>query len=246
MISTNDDLLKMFFDEDFVPQAYVDILLSSFQTSQLDTLKSSCSTLLSRMDYYTGNLTRELETTIQKLQKPAELILYSSNEGQQGTTKLEYYLDTLSNSVSSLELDVHRIKTELEEMNKQYESSNAITNTLAKLTVAKTHLLSVKKYFDSLKSIAVISIQDDVEKLQRISLTDFQLALSTLEETIIMALNQPGADCTELMQKIDAFTELKHVLKGLNKFYVPYSEFSQAIQKEKDKYLNDKNLIDEL
>ena len=48
------------------------------------------------------------------------------------------------------------------------------------------------------------------------------------------------------MQKIDAFTELKHVLKGLNKFYVPYSEFSQAIQKEKDKYLNDKNLIDEL
>lgn len=172
MISTNDDLLKMFFDEDFVPQAYVDILLSSFQTSQLDTLKSSCSTLLSRMDYYTGNLTRELETTIQKLQKPAELILYSSNEGQQGTTKLEYYLDTLSNSVSSLELDVHRIKTELEEMNKQYESSNAITNTLAKLTVAKTHLLSVKKYFDSLKSIAVISIQDDVEKLASAHISD--------------------------------------------------------------------------
>nr|4U6U_A Chain A, Cog7 [Kluyveromyces lactis]4U6U_C Chain C, Cog7 [Kluyveromyces lactis] len=77
MISgANDPLLDMFFDDDFVPQAFVDILLSSFQTSQLEELKTNCSSLLSKMDYYSGHITKELESTIQVLQKPAELIIY--------------------------------------------------------------------------------------------------------------------------------------------------------------------------
>lgn len=129
----NDPLLDMFFDDDFVPQAFVDILLSSFQTSQLEELKTNCSSLLSKMDYYSGHITKELESTIQVLQKPAELIIYAANEEQQGTTKLEYYLDTLANSVNLLETDVKAIDKQLEELNSKYEDSNEVTETLSKL-----------------------------------------------------------------------------------------------------------------
>lgn len=91
-----------------------------------------------------------------------------------------------------------------------------------------------------------ISIQDDQEKLQHISLDDFKLALLTLQETIIITLKKPQNDATDLLKKIDAFIELKTVLKGLQKFYIPYTEFAQAIQKEKDNYLNSKDTLDEL
>lgn len=242
----NDPLLDMFFDDDFVPQAYVDILLSSFQTSQLEELKTNCSSLLSKMDYYSGHITKELESTIQVLQKPAELIIYAANEEQQGTTKLEYYLDTLANSVNLLETDVKAIDKQLEELNSKYEDSNEVTETLSKLTAAKEHLVTVKRSFDLLKTIMDISIQDDQEKLQHISLDDFKLALLTLQETIIITLKKPQNDATDLLKKIDAFIELKTVLKGLQKFYIPYTEFAQAIQKEKDNYLNSKDTLDEL
>ncbi|CDO91917.1 unnamed protein product [Kluyveromyces dobzhanskii CBS 2104] len=242
----SEPLLNMFFDEDFVPQAYVDILLSSFQTDQLDELKTNCSGLLSKLDYYNGNISKELESTIQRLQKPAELIVYSASEEQQGTTKLEYYLDTLANSVNLLEIDVKDIDKQLLELNSRYDDSSGITETLSKLTAAKKHLETVKRSFDLLKTIMEISIQEDQDKLQNISTEDFKLALATLQETVFVTLNQPLSDSSDLLKKIDAFIELKHILKGLKKFYGPYTEFSQAIQKEKDRYLNSKDSLDEL
>lgn len=244
--NSNDALLNMFFDEDFVPQAYVDILLSSFQINQLDEIKTTSSSLLSRMDFYSGHVTRELESTIHRLEKPAELILYTPSTDQKGTTKLEYYLDTLANSVSLLEADVKNIEEQLEALNIKYESSNSVTETLSKLMLAKNSLLKVKRSFDTLKTIMEISIQDDQEKLQHITVEEFNLALATLQETITSTLAKPVKEPTELLRKIGDFIELKQMLKGLPKFYVPYSEFAQAIQKERDAYLNSIQSADEL
>lgn len=253
MTQNNDKMLEMFFDEDFVPQAYVDIILSSFDLSKLEELKFSCSSLLSRMDFYTNHLTNELESTIHKLQKPAELVLYASDESQQGMTKLEYYLDTLADSVKSLESDVKNLNDKLAEFDLKHESSNTTTETIRDLTLAKSRLMSVKKSLELLKSVADIAIKDEPEKLQKIDVNDFKVALNALQETTIVSLHNllPASGSgpepnNELIKRIDALVELKNCLKGLDRFYTPYLDFVQAIQKEKNAYLNSLESVEDL
>ena len=56
----DDDILSMFFDEEFVPHAFVDILLSNALNEDQIQTQSVSSLLLTRLDFYTKNLTKEL------------------------------------------------------------------------------------------------------------------------------------------------------------------------------------------
>lgn len=72
--STRDNVFDMFLDEDFVPQAYVDILLSNIDTDSLHQLQALSSGLLTKLDFYTRSLTNELETSIWNLEKLSETL----------------------------------------------------------------------------------------------------------------------------------------------------------------------------
>lgn len=56
----DDDILSMFFDEEFVPHAFVDILLSNALNEDQIQTQSVSSLLLTRLDFYTKNLTKRV------------------------------------------------------------------------------------------------------------------------------------------------------------------------------------------
>ncbi|AET40551.1 Golgi transport complex subunit COG7 Ecym_6166 [Eremothecium cymbalariae DBVPG len=251
-MNQEDEILEMFFDEQFVPQAYLDILLSSTEIP-LNDMQSISWSLLSRLEYYTRYLTKELENTIKVLKKPAEILSYSKfqSEGNLGTTKLEYYLDTLANSVKSLESDIVKINSQLVELDTSYEHSAGIVDKLNKLKLTKSRLLTVQDVFQQLRTIMTISVEDKDIKLQKVTAEDFKVALDTLKETILVKLTEDsGSDQksvsnnSELMAKIDSFISLKPLLKGFTNFYPVYLEFAKAVQSQKDQYLSQR-LLDE-
>lgn len=73
-VADDDDILSMFFDEEFVPHAFVDILLSNALNEDQIQTQSVSSLLLTRLDFYTKNLTKELENTIWNLNKLSQTL----------------------------------------------------------------------------------------------------------------------------------------------------------------------------
>ena len=141
----SEELLKMFFDEDFLPHAYLDILLDP-QELPISDLQSVSSSLLSKLDLYTDRLTRELEMTIQKLRKPTELLSYSSTYSpMERTTKLEYYLDTLGNSVKNLKDDIITVNKQLDELNSSSQESVKTAEAMRNLNTVKARLTQVSQ-----------------------------------------------------------------------------------------------------
>lgn len=181
-----DEILEMFLDEEFVPQAYVDILLSNVDTTNMNQVQALSSGLLSRLDFYTKTLTNQLETNIWNLEKLSETLpgtwsgsnstenLTSIGEDKLiptrtvgagingGVSKLEYYLDTLGSSVKSLETDLKKVELELNQNNDKNKDDNDVKGkqviaNLKDLKLIKTRLNEVLTIFNTLKDILDIS-----------------------------------------------------------------------------------------
>ena len=68
----SDELLSMFFDDEFVPHAYLDAVYAQSAASSggnnltnlkyIQQLQERSAILLTHMDYYTNELTNELES----------------------------------------------------------------------------------------------------------------------------------------------------------------------------------------
>lgn len=266
-VSTDDEILKMFFDEAFVPQAFVDILLTNATGKGINQVQTVSSSLLSRLDYYTKHLTKELETTIRNLENLSETLpgtwtVNSSFQGEdeepitltglQGSSKLEYYLDTLASAVRALETDMEKIDCQMSELNSKYESSTNVVEKLSKLETVKERLHIVLKHFNNMRTILAISAgsaaKESNEDTLNISITEFKVSLKILEETISQSLvvssskEVSSEKNEELLKKIDLFTELRPLFKGLDKFYPPYSEFAEKIKREAQYYLSTKDI----
>lgn len=241
----------MFFDEDFLPHAYLDILLDP-QELPISDLQSVSSSLLSKLDLYTDRLTRELEMTIQKLRKPTELLSYSSTYSpMERTTKLEYYLDTLGNSVKNLKDDIITVNKQLDELNSSSQESVKTAEAMRNLNTVKARLTQVSQAFEQLRSIVVISTEDkDVGEdgiPESISISSFKSSLKILSDLICSGLrelseNNSSSNNEELLRKVDYFVELRPVFKGLTKFNAAYGEFLESIREEADAHLKTKEL----
>ncbi|CCE63565.1 hypothetical protein TPHA_0F00790 [Tetrapisispora phaffii CBS 4417] len=265
----NDKLLDMFLDKDFVPQSYVDVLLSATSTEDLTKTQAVSSALLARFDYYTKTLTNELKTSLESLEKLSETIpsTWSSStldkatlgtsepSNAHGSSKLEYYLETLGSAVRALEADTQSIDEQIKELDSKYQSSDEVVEQLDKLVKVRSRLNSVIKCFQELDNIFSISPnisrneQDDVSS-KSVSVFDFKLSLRTLEETIEESLasstqaEKHNQRNTELLKKIDHFIELKPIFKGLDKFYPIYSDFVDSISKKMEIYMSTKDIED--
>ncbi|VEU23155.1 DEKNAAC104142 [Brettanomyces naardenensis] len=90
---SENDVLSMFFDEDFVPHDFLDALFSSSlnrsnqkslefaNARSLQTLQGRCSSLLTHLDYYTNELTRQFEGKMQDLENSSSIISYKKDVG---------------------------------------------------------------------------------------------------------------------------------------------------------------------
>ncbi|CUS22913.1 LAQU0S07e03004g1_1 [Lachancea quebecensis] len=249
-MSTEDELLKMFFDEEFVPHAYLDLLLSA-ENMPISELQSISTTLLSKLDIYTDRLTRELGSNIDKLRKPTELLSFSTSYLQaEGTTKLEYYLETLGNSVKNLKDDIAGVNKQLAEAKQNNQESLKTVEEIQDLRLVKTHLQMVLDCFEQLRSIVIISAESS-EKCQPqelVSLSSFKSSLKVLGDIITSSFKDSSEvevssiQNEELLKKVDFFAELKPIFKDLPKFYSTYGDFVDRIRHEADVYLQGKDI----
>lgn len=270
--SGEDEILGMFFDEGFVPQAFVDILLSNAANKDISQVQAASSSLLSRFDFYTRNLTKELEMTIQKLERLSETLPGTwsvkmdaadndlSSVSAVGSSKLEYYLDTLSSAVRVLEGDMAKINRQLDGLDNKYKTSNNIVNQLKNLEKIKMRLHKVLNLFTQIKSVLTISVtESDTSKVNAknddgtsITVGEFKDSLQVLEETICQSLTEVTDRETvmekdeNLLKNIHLFIELKPLFGGLHKFYPVYSQFVENIKKKTNEYLSTKDIGGEL
>lgn len=269
-IAKSDEVLDIFFDQGFVPQAFVDILLTNAAGHGLSQAQTVSSSLLSRLDYYTKNLTRELESTIKKLENLSGTLpmawasedLTENNESKSlartssgRPSKLEYYLDTLGGAVRAIDGDLSKIDSQMLEINGQYADSRDTAEKLRRLELIKGRLEKALHTFLTLKSILDISttsVAKNPDSQLTISVTELKVSLKTLEDTIGQSLEESlhKEDATErnqeLLDKIDLFVNLKPLFKGFNDFQPVYTEFTQNVGIQVQNYLSVKDLGGEL
>lgn len=260
-LEQEDDILNMFFDEQFIPQAFVDILLSKTNGSGLDEVRTVTTGLQGRLDYYTEHLTKELEGTIYSLEKISDTLpgTWNTTESNSSTTfgasKLEYYLDTLANAVRGLESDVKKLDNQIDYIQKENMTTNEehklMVTRLQELIIARNRLDSVLKLLEHLENIVAIGKENGADSTN-VSLSDFKLALRTLEETIVTTLEElmktesSNEQNREILERIDMLVELEQVVKDISPFCDEYSQFVQGIVKSANEYLNTKNIENEL
>ncbi|CDR42777.1 CYFA0S10e02146g1_1 [Cyberlindnera fabianii] len=279
-IIMSEELLNMFFDDEFVPHAYLDALFSAIpgatsdgsqsltNPKNIELMQQRSATLLSHLDFYTSELTNNLETQLTKLRASNSVVSYSyesSNEKKlKPTTRLEYYIDSLSISVQSLNDTVANVTSKVSSL----ETDSQTTQNLLELTKAKQNLIHVQQALETIKSIVEIA-QDTPKTTSKSSRTaptnaknatssliiqpsQLSAALKVLQDTIKEQVSQRKRTENdtevdqELMTKIDDLSALMPIFKNLGEFQNVYADFVKNIQGEKEGYLKIKNLDDEL
>lgn len=279
-IIMSEELLNMFFDDEFVPHAYLDALFSAIpgatsdgsqsltNPKNIELMQQRSATLLSHLDFYTSELTNNLETQLTKLRASNSVVSYSyesSNEKKlKPTTRLEYYIDSLSISVQSLNDTVANVTSKVSSL----ETDSQTTQNLLELTKAKQNLIHVQQALETVKSIVEIA-QDTPKTTSKSSRTaptnaknatssliiqpsQLSAALKVLQDTIKEQVSQRKRTENdtevdqELVTKIDDLSALMPIFKNLGEFQNVYADFVKNIQGEKEGYLKIKNLDDEL
>ncbi|KAH3680416.1 hypothetical protein WICMUC_000347 [Wickerhamomyces mucosus] len=272
----SDQLLSMFFDEEFVPHAYLDALYSNSSQPHLKTpnkqismsdiklIRQRSSILLKHLDYYTKELTNDLESKIQTLYNSNSIISYSYNdfslsglksEGTDSklkpTTRLEYYVNSLSISISTLQDTIEDINFKISE--NVSEKSHDSTTKLLKLTNARNNLSRVAQCLETIRSIIDINPSTDTKpsssiilaptgsKVQQkdtiISASNFAICLDILGDTIIQQISKDSKNIDKgLVEKVKQLIELQPIFKNLSSFNNLYNNFVKRVETELKNY----------
>ncbi|ODV60586.1 Golgi transport complex subunit COG7 ASCRUDRAFT_36058, partial [Ascoidea rubescens DSM 1968] len=167
----NEEPISMFFDENFVPHAYLDAFFNNIiirsnnsisitnnnssltNNINLKNLMKNSNELLSYLDYYSFELSNELSNKVVTLNNSVEVI--SNEHHNNNIIRLEYYLDNLSNSVVNLHNDINTINSKIDELNlttDQYHLHNhpSSINKLIQLQKIKENLLVLLNIFQTI------------------------------------------------------------------------------------------------
>lgn len=172
----SDELLSMFFDDEFVPHAYLDAFFSNDlnstnlkNSSNIQSLQHRSSLLLSNLDFLTNELTNDLESKIDKLYNSNSIISYSYNNTNNNetstsklkpTSRLEYYIDSLLISIQSLNEIIESIQHKINTIKSNSTTTSETVQTLINLSISKTNLFKVLNFLELIKSIVDISHDD--------------------------------------------------------------------------------------
>ncbi|KAL6945498.1 hypothetical protein ACO0QE_002958 [Hanseniaspora vineae] len=247
--ANDDDMIEMFFDADFEPQTYLNMLLSSTSVSRseqesqhpqspntiqtLRSLQPITNALIKKFDFYTTNFTKEYEKNVFTLEDPINDILVSGSK----KTKIEFYLDTLNNSISSLGNEVQKVEAKIAQNSGDLakEKQKSFLGDLKNLKTIKTRLLDVLNCFTKVNE--AINKEDQ----HQVSAQDFKNSLFLYQEQLTCTLRSlpPLYDdgSAEFLKEVRHLIELKQLFKGFDSFHPVYMEFSQVLKKEMNDYL---------
>lgn len=268
--TTESDALSMFFNDDFVPHAYLDALFDNTLSgasrrqpgvrSRLDSienlqvLQSQCSGLLAHLDYYSKELTNDLEDRILKLHASSTVISFDdgAQDDEGSTTRLDFYVENLINCINSLQDDIKLYNVQILRLESSEEDKQVLT-TLTSLKLAKSRILQVLKIFDTAKLVATTAELEDVEEVvkpgvaptsnkttQQVNIDSetFNKSLYLLEGAIDEELKLHDIDDKVIVSKIDNLIRLLPLFKRLPNFYPNYASFVDRITLKKSNILS--------
>lgn len=186
------------FDDEFNPSTYIDKLVTSvtqqnsttsttpstYSKQSLTKLSHTINQLITHFDYYVSDIANNsLHEKLEMLDKSSTLIHTSSaSEEQGGTSRLQYHLNILDNSIISLQ-------SELTEINNTIELNESINNeavqTLIQLKLVKNNLITVIDVLETMNN----SLSKVNENKLTYTVDEFQLILDELLGSIKQQLS---------------------------------------------------------
>lgn len=219
-----DKALAMFFDEQFSPTDYVDALMENladpaekYLPQSLARMATRVLDLLSHLDYTTGEISKELADNMQRLEKLAQPIGAADD-----TLRIDYYLDSLRNSVETLESEVQSVKQELRTQTAKdtlpagEEAAKGPVQTLITLKEVRANILQVLQVLQGVRALF-----PDVDA-QAITVESFLAALTALQETLKTQAREGVLD--ELRKTVEE-------LKTWSQLFVPFVQFGPVYAK---------------
>ncbi|KAG7750875.1 hypothetical protein KL911_003321 [Ogataea haglerorum] len=268
-----NEVLSMFFDDAFVSHDYLDALFTSSlnlnapqlknksvtfaSPNSLKSLQGKCLSLLTHLDYYTNELTRQFEKKLQDLHNSSSIISYAS-ENSGGITRLEYYVEYLASSINSLNRDMDDVNVKLNNVREHPESQELIRN-IQTLNLVKERIQAVLNIFETVQAVVLTSAIEEEksngahqtsslaptgasseEAATNVSLDTFSSSLNILEETIMEQIQKDkglGEVNNDLLEKIQVLVDLTPFFKSLTRFYPVYADFAEFLKNENKRYL---------
>ncbi|CCH58694.1 hypothetical protein TBLA_0A09060 [Henningerozyma blattae CBS 6284] len=198
-------LLDIFFDKDFLPQAYIDILLNQQELLDFEKNEVIINELIGELNKYNREISRELNENILKIES-----LCKEDDNNEGSNKIEYYMNSLSSSVRNIEQDFNKLDVLAQEP-----------------AEATTGIDGIKEY-DLIKS-RMNEVIENLQEVQNIFQTKNlgNISIETFEDK----LNQ-----TQIKSKPDyeKYKRLKGIFKDMGNFEFKYNEFLDRYRAEYD------------
>lgn len=217
MTQVDDDTISMFFDPDFNPSMYVDTIFQSILANQtqyskqaLSKLSSNISYLITHLDYYTNELSMSLQQKLEQLEKNSNLVLLGPDDGSSSSTRLQYYVSILNNSILSLQAD-------LESVNKEPAPDDDKTpiNTLIQLKLVKANISQVLEIF---------AFMDAQIKNETASPEQFQQTLNNIYDST--------KDSNDV-EHIDRLISLQGLFVNIDNFHSIYKRFANRLASDR-------------
>lgn len=242
------DTISMFFDVDFDPAIYVDTLFQSILANQpqyskqaLSKLSSNISYLITHLDYYTNELSTSLQQKLEQLEKNSNLVLLGPDEESSSSTRLQYYVSILNNSILSLQSDLEHVNLseesspdEADAKHPVKESPNRAIDTLILLKLVKANILQILELF------AFMEAQINQEKNQEnVTPEQFQLVVNKIYDVTSEKLLSSNVNQLDL-EHINRLIDLQGMFVNLESFYSIYKRFANKLAADRATYLSSK------
>lgn len=237
MTLLQDEALAMFFDDDFSPSNYVDALFQSiigettpenrYSKQNLSRLSNKLLDLTTHLDYHTNELSKELASKIDTLRKLSASVVamdYEQN-GSDETSRLQYYISSLKNSVDTLQGDVAAARQQL--VSQKHVAESDPVETLIQLKIVRENILKV------------LSILQNARKMvaggsETVNVDEFLNTLNFLFETLKTRLKESENDgeTLELQATIQEMRSWAPMFQPFTNFGAVYLKFVTRLEGE--------------
>lgn len=218
-----NDPLEMLYDSKFAPVSYLDAFFGSinensllYSPESLSKLLQGLLNLLTHLDYHTTQLSRDISSDLDTLKKLLAPVLSADNE-MSGTSRLDYYVSALKNTVDSLHTDLLSTREKL-----QKPPADDPIDSLLELKAAKIRLQDILKVLQNAKTL----IGGDP---LLITLDTFQNLLNLLQESLRSRLRANPPD-QQVRSDIAELKALLPLFRQFPNFGPTYAKFISKLE----------------
>ncbi|ODV76752.1 uncharacterized protein CANTADRAFT_71918 [Suhomyces tanzawaensis NRRL Y-17324] len=236
--TTPPDHLAMFFDNEYDPEAYVDTLFQMSTTTRptlhhqnrgLGDLSNQISGLITHLDFYTNELSRNLREKLDTLKTNTNNLVGEHEVSTNSTTRLQYYVNVLNNAILSLQTELSLV---VSEMNSEAKDDDSSVENLRLLKLVKANLTQVLSIFEFVNNTVLASTNGTPN--DSLTVEQFEGLLNEFHASTKKLADLPNPK--PILDLIDKLIEIGNLFNNLNKFRPLYKQFLTRITAEREAY----------